>query len=207
MKMTKIALAAVLAMGATVANAAGYVGFDAGWASVDQKPLVDALGQSLANASGHTVSVVYDQATSAGRVFAGWNVAQGVDVEVGYLQSGDLAATYTGTTAGNAAYSLKTDMSVSGFDVAAVWWPTENIFIKGGAHSTEAELSLSANVSGTTATYTTSESGTGLLVGIGYEAALSKDINWRTAYTYYDKLGGMSDANSHNYTVGLKMKF
>ncbi len=207
MKITKIALAAVLAMGATAANAAGYIGFDAGWTSTDQKPLVDALGQGLANASGNPVNVVYDQSTSVGRVFAGWNVAQGVDIELGYLQSGDLGATYTGTTAGNAAYSLKTDMSVSGFDVAAVWWPTENIFLKGGAHSTEAELSLSANVSGTTATYTATQSGTGLLLGVGYEDALSKNINWRAAYTYYDKLGGMSDANSHNYTVGLKMKF
>ncbi len=207
MKMTKIALAAALAMGAASANAAGYVGFDAGWSSVDQKPVVDALGQSLANASGHTVNVVYDKSTPTGRVFAGWNVAQGVDMEVGYLKSGDLGATYTGTTAGNAAYSLTTDISLSGFDVAAVWWPSENIFLKGGAHSAEAKLSLSANVSGSTATYTTTESGSGLLVGVGYEAAVSKDINWRAAYTYYDKLGGMSEANSHNYTVGLKMKF
>jgi len=207
MKMTKIALAAVLAMGATAANAAGYVGFDAGWTSADQKPLVDALGQSLANASGHTVNVVYDKSTSTGRVFAGWNVSPGVDMELGYLKSGDLGATYTGTTAGGAAFSLNTDISVSGFDVAAVWWPTENIFLKGGAHSTEAKLSLSANVSGSTATYTVTESGTGLLVGVGYEAAMSKDINWRATYTYYDKLGGMSDANAHNYTVGLKMKF
>ncbi len=207
MKMTKIALAAALAMGATAANAAGYVGFDAGWASIDQKPSVDEIGQALADASGHTVNAVYDQSTSVGRVFAGWNVAQGVDIELGYLQSGDLSATYTGTTAGGAAFSVNTDLSASGFDVAAVWWPTENIFLKGGAHSMEVEGNLTANVSGTSATYSTSESGTGLLVGVGYEGALSKDINWRAAYTYYDSLGGMSDANAHNYTVGLKMKF
>lgn len=207
MNMTKIALAAVLAMGAASANAAGYVGFDAGFASIDQKSLVDVIGQSLANASTHTVTATYDTGTSAGRIFAGLPISEALDLEIGYLSFGDLDATYTGTTTGGTPFSVKTALSASGFDFAAVYWPSKNWFVKGGFHNLEVEGNLTASVSGSSATYGLSASGTGLLVGVGYEAEGGKDMNWRAAYSYYDSLGGMSDANAHVFSVGLKAKF
>ena len=209
MKQLKLAagLAAVLlASGATVANAGGYIGLDAGLAAVDQESTVRQMGQALADASGNPVTMVYDKSTSIGRIFAGMNIAQGIDIEVGYLKSGDLSATYTGT-AGNTAYSLNTDISASGFDVAAVSWLTENIFLKGGAHVLEMKGSFTADVSGNSETYGDTLSGTGFLLGLGYEGALSNDVNWRAAYSYYGYIAGDSDTDAHILTLGLKMKF
>lgn len=207
MKKTHLLAAILLTVGATSAQAAGYAGFDAGYGKADQGPAVSALGQALANASGNTVAATYATAASAGRLFVGWNVAKDIDVELGYLKTSSLDATFTGTTAGGVAFSLKTGFDASGFDAAVVWWPMDGVFVKGGLHSSDVNLALAANVASASATYSVSRSGTGALVGVGYESDISKTMGWRVAYTRYNSLGGLDGADMDLVSAGLKMKF
>jgi hypothetical protein len=207
MKNTQILAAVLLAVGATTAQAGGYAGFDAGYGNIDRAAAARSDAQAAVAALGGSATATYEQSVSVGRVFAGWNVAKDLDIEVGYLKTGDLSDTLAGTTSGNVAYSLASKTNAHGVDVAAVWWINNNLFIKGGMHSTTVEATGTLTVLGTTVSLSGEQSGSGMLLGIGYESALSQNINWRAAYSYYDKMGGLSDANVDIYTLGLKMKF
>ncbi|TSA22082.1 MAG: hypothetical protein D4R70_02455 [Betaproteobacteria bacterium] len=207
MKNTQILAAVLLAVGATTAQAAGYVGFDVGYGKVDQESSAGEIARALANATGNTVTYTYEQSAPAGRIFAGWNIAKDMAVELGYLKTASLDATFNGTTTGRAAYSVTTGMEAKGFDAALVWYPIENVFIKGGVHAMDVDATLTATVTSASATYTVSKSGTGLLFGVGYESEISKTLSGQVAYTHYNKVGGMSDATIDLVTAGLKMKF
>jgi len=46
--------------------------------------------------------------------------------------------------------------------------------------------------------------GTGFLAGAGYDYDLNDDVQIRGAYSYYDSLGGLDEADMHFFTVGIK---
>ena len=44
----------------------------------------------------------------------------------------------------------------------------------------------------------------GFLAGAGYYYDLNDDVQIRGAYSYYDSLGGITDADMHLVTIGIK---
>jgi hypothetical protein len=149
--------------------------------------------QVLANASGSTVSYEYDQATWMGRIFGDYAFNPEVSAEIGYFFTGSLDATYkiSGATATESYDAM-------GIDFAVVLH-TDAAFFKAGMHSSELNGSGNLTIGGTTYNITESISGTGFLVGGGFET--DED---RFGLTYYSDMGGDADSDMTFLHYGLK---
>lgn len=182
------------------------LGVEGGFAVIDQETRALANAQTIANLSGLTTTVRYDQSTYAGRVFLALSAARDVDVEVGYFMTGSLDTTYT-----NSAGSAQEGYTASGFDVSFVLKPQNlnGLFLKAGVHSSEVEGKASVTIGGTTYAISATESGTGWLLGGGYEwqFGATEDLLARAAYTFYNRLGGMSDGDAGFFSLGLTKRF
>jgi len=205
--MKKVLMTAALMVASSSSFAAGgYAGVEIGWSSQDQEAQARETAQYLANASGNTVNYTYDTGVAIGRIYGGWKGDSNLGVEVGYFQSGDLNSTYNGSYGGSAA-TVTTDVSASGLDLSALYWVDESVYLKAGMHSSKVEGTVNATVLNGSASYSAEDSGTGWLIGAGYEGAVSDAVNWRASYSYYGKLGGESDNDAHVFSVGIGTKF
>jgi hypothetical protein len=186
------------------ANAENYVGVDGGYGFVDIKAKQTA--QTLANLSGSTVSYTYDRGALSGRLYFGFGLAENIAVELGYFASANATAKYTISGA-----SATENYSTNGFDAGLVYKPQEEgVFFKAGFHSSKVEGDASVTINGTTYNIASdSKSGTGMMAGIGYEAKMSgsSGLKSRLGWTYYNKVGGVSDANVNLIYLGLVKGF
>ena len=148
--------------------------------------------QSLANASGSTVTYEYDEATWQGRIFADMEVTPEVHVEIGYFLTGSLDATYTISGA-----SATEGYNAMGIDLAAVIY-RDDIFFKAGMHSSELEGNAKLTIGGTTYNVSETISGSGYLVGGGMQVD-----DTRFGLTYYADVGGDTDSDMVNIYYGL----
>ena len=69
------------------------MGAEFGWSPVDLE--AEKTAQELANLSGSTVTVVYDQGAFVGRVFSDYGLTSDVSIEAGYFQTSSVEAKYT----------------------------------------------------------------------------------------------------------------
>lgn len=152
----------------------------------------EETAQSLANASGSTVTYEYDEATWQGRIFADMEVTPEVHVEIGYFLTGSLDATYTISGA-----SATEGYNAMGIDLAAVIY-RDDIFFKAGMHSSELEGNAKLTIGGTTYNVSETISGSGYLVGGGMQVDDS-----RFGLTYYADVGGDTDSDMVNIYYGL----
>jgi hypothetical protein len=186
------------------ANAENYVGVDGGYGFVDIKAKQTA--QTLANLSGSTVSYTYDRGALTGRLYFGFGLAENIAVELGYFASANATAKYTISGA-----SATENYSANGFDAGLVYKPSEDgVFFKAGFHSSSVEGDGSVTIGGTTYSVTSlTKSGTGMMAGIGYEAKMSgsSGLKSRLGWTYYNKVGGVSDVNINLIYLGLVKDF
>tara|TARA_Y100000748_G_scaffold242329_1_gene206540 strand:+ start:228 stop:815 length:588 start_codon:yes stop_codon:yes gene_type:complete len=144
----------------------------------------EETAQTLANLSGSTVTYTYDEATWMGRLFADYELSTEMSVEIGFFFTGSLDAQYT--ISGSSATEGYTGR---GIDVAAVFNQDE-LFFKVGMHSSELEGNASLTIGGTKYAVSDTISGSGYLVGGGFEA----DEN-RVGLTYYSDVGGDADSD------------
>ena len=202
--MKKLLAGITLIAGASLASAENYVGADGGYGFVDIKAKQTA--QTLANLSGSTVSYTYDRGALTGRLYFGFGLAENIAVELGYFASANATAKYTISGA-----SATENYSTSGFDAGLVYKPQEEgVFFKAGFHSSKVEGDASVTINGTTYNIASdSKSGTGMMAGIGYEAKMSgsSGLKSRLGWTYYNKVGGVSDANVNLIYLGLVKGF
>jgi hypothetical protein len=186
------------------ANAENYVGADGGYGYVDIK--AGQTAQTLANLSGSTVSYTYDRGALTGRLYFGFGLAENIAVELGYFASANATAEYTISGA-----SATENYSANGFDAGLVYKPSEDgVFFKAGFHSSTVEGDGSVTIGGTTYSVTSiSKSGTGMMVGIGYESKMSgaSGLKSRVGWSYYNKVGGVSDVNINLIYLGLVKGF
>jgi opacity protein-like surface antigen len=205
--MKKLIIAASLASITTFAFAEGpYIGADIGYARVDTK--APETAQYLANLAGETVSYTYDRAAFVGRAFAGYQFNENIALEAGYFSTADLSNRYT-----SASGSATEDYRGRGGDLSFLLRPSatsgmNNAFLRLGGHYSEVEGDASVRFSTTTYSLTASgnanQSGTGFLVGAGYDLPMDKNVAGRIGYTFYNQLGGLSGADAHVLTVGIK---
>jgi hypothetical protein len=166
------------------------MGVEGGLTYADMR--AEETAQSLANASGSTVTYKYDEATWQGRIFADMEVTPEVHVEIGYFLTGSLDATYTISGA-----SATEGYNAMGIDLAAVIY-RDDIFFKAGMHSSELEGNAKLTIGGTTYNVSETISGTGYLVGGGMQVDDS-----RFGLTYYADVGGDTDSDMVNIYYGL----
>jgi hypothetical protein len=183
----------------------GYVGLELGYGWADVKAKETA--QALANATGNTVTYSYDTAALTGRISAGYWVADQVALEVGYFSVADLQARYSGTYSGT-SWSANETYNASGFDLAGVFKPSgSDFFLKAGVHSSSVDGYGSFSIAGLSVSTAATYSGTGWLVGGGYEWNMSDSSSVIGSYTYYDSLGGLSTGDLGFLSVGYRFKY
>jgi len=193
-------LAIVFSLITSTSFAQSYVGIEGGlgFADIGAKD----TAQTLANLAGQTVGYKYDRATVAGRIYVGTAVAKDIRIEAGYFSTGNIDATYS-----TAGASAKEGYSVSGFEFSGIFKPETSPFLfKAGFHSSKVNGSGSISIGGTTYAASTESSGTGFLLGLGYEDKFGEDTYWQTGVTYYNKIGG-SDQSTILVGIGLLKKF
>ena len=152
----------------------------------------EETAQILANASGSTVSYEYDKATWMGRIFGDYAINSDIHAEIGYFLTGSLDATYTISGA-----SATEGYDAMGIDLAIVMH-TDGAFFKAGMHSSELNGSANLTIGGTTYAVTESISGSGFLVGGGFESDDS-----RFGLTYYSDMGGDADSDMTFLSYGV----
>lgn len=199
--MIKLIIIPVLAAFSISANADTYGGIEGGFASV--KTDAQATAQTIANLSGSTVTYTYDKGVYVGRAFISQDINDKIAIEVGGFVSSATTNTYVLSGA-----SAREDYSATGLDASAVFKLADTgLFTKAGFHYSQASGSSSVSIGGATYAAKGDSSGAGLLLGIGYQAKLSEDTYWRTTYSYYDRIAGLSGVNINLLTIGILKKF
>ena len=158
-------------------------GIDFGWAFLDIG--AGKTAQNIANSAGRTVEYTSDTGAFAGRGYVDYKISENIYGEVGYFLSGEVNATYklSGVSASEA-------YSASGFDFSGVYKNDSGFFAKGGIHSSTVDGKANIAISGTTYSAKAAASGTGTLIGFGFDL----EDGSRFGYTFYDSLGGLADA-------------
>jgi len=207
-------LLAIASSGAMAQNAnfkAGpYAGIEFGFATV--KDQSQSSANQIVGILGGRATVTQSQSIFDGRIFGGYKIIENIDLELGYTQSSTLSQTVTGVTGGSVAYSGKADISYSGFDYSILVRPSLStglnglFFRAGGTYLTQQDkVSLSAG--GASASATNNTSGSGYLLGLGYDIPLTKSIDVRAAYNYVGNIAGVANSYSNRFSIGILGKF
>ena len=157
------------------------MGVEFGWSPVDLE--AEKTAQELANLSGSTVTVVYDEGAFVGRIFSDYGITSDFSVEAGYFQTSSVDATYT--ISGDSATE---SYEANGFDISGVVKDKSGFFGKAGIHFATVEGAASITIGSTTYSVTAEQDGTGPLIGFGYE-----EDNVRYSFTHYNDLGDTTD--------------
>ena len=184
--MKKVLIALTIAsISAPVLAAKGDSGFgvEGGLAIVDLDDAATALGQSLANATGRTVTYTYEESSVAFRMYGFYSITDEIDAEIGYFQAGSIDAKYafSGTSV-TTTVGLETD----GFDYGVRFKPNDSFFLKVGMHSFDLTTTTTVTISGTAYSGSVTADDTGAYFGGGFNF----DEHWNVGYTVYTDVGG-----------------
>ena len=169
-----------------------YFVVSGGLAFADVSETANTNGQALANALGQTVTVEYDRASWIGRLAGGYEIADSLSLEVGYIMTGDIDIEYsipgakvTESYNGNGLdFALKLDFEDSG------------AFLKAGIHNSDLNAKATVTLSGSTvASAAATASGTGTLIGGGFEQQAPNGEITYWGYDLYMNIGDVDDAN------------
>jgi YD repeat-containing protein len=197
-KIIAILLAVFFMPAVSMAQTKAGFGVEAGYAWVDT--YAEDNAQAIANASGRTTTVTYDEADLAGRIYGYYNFNNQFGIQVGYFKTASLDQTHT-NTAGSATISY----DATGIDLSGVFKPNNSGFFgKAGIHQSKVNGAASATIGGTSYRLSAADSGMGFLAGIGFEGPIDKNMAWTVGITYYDSLGGLNEADATFVNVGLK---
>ena len=214
MKKIVIALAVTQALISTQAFAADaklvgpYAGVELGYSKVESD--AQSTANSLVNEVGGAVTVTQDTSVVIGRLFGGYNINENLAVELGYIRTGDVSQRASGVAGNSVPYNASADVSVSGVDYSVLLRPSiasgwNGLFGKVGGHYLEASTDYTVTALGSLSG-NNSKSGSGFLVGLGYETSIADNIGFRTSYTYYNNLAG-GDGYANVFSIGVLGKF
>jgi opacity protein-like surface antigen len=180
-----------------------YFGLDLGVASVDRdKELKRDLADLQDAFDGAAVSGKLDQSSSVFRIHVGHFVTDNLALEAGYFKTGSYDGTYRVLSGPAVGTRISTSVEVTGFDISANYF-VGGFYVKGGLHSSK--IDFEARALGVT--ISDDESGTGFLLGAGYQGLFTDQFGYRLSYTYMDSIAGESDVNSNSFAAGLIYKF
>ncbi len=208
MKKIIVALLGVslVSMASANENNKFYFGAEIGSTKVENN--AQAFANRLVATNGGSASVTQNSTVGTGRIFGGYKVNENVDVELGYIQSGDIDYKFAGTSGGS-SYSGTTSVSVNGFDYSVLLRPSKNsgynnVFFRvgGTSYKTKAETT-GVNIRGGNG----SESGMGYAFGAGYDLNATKDVDVRFQINRLEKIAGVSGDKATVLSVGVLGKF
>ena len=204
--LLSISLASIVSI--TTANAEGYyLGAGFGYNSLSSNYFEDYTANLISqNGGSNTASLTKSVANL--RLIGGIKINKQISTELGYFRSGNLGSSYVGTTSNNSVYSSDWTSTISGFDVSAILRPStlpklNNYFINIGMHHYGIHGS-GFHTSGTFVDNIQEKwSGTGPLLGGGYDLKLNKFVDLRFNFTRYFKVGGVHEDNMNNFSISL----
>ena len=168
-------------------------GIDGGLTYADLK--AEETAQELANLSGSAVTYTYDKATWAGRLYGDYGIQENMNIELGWMYTGSLDATYT-LSGASATESYKMSL----FDTSLKFGSKESpLFLKAGLHRSTLSGAASLTIGGTKYDIADSITGAGWLLGGGVEVD-----DKRYGVTYYANVGGDSDSSTAFVYYGIK---
>jgi len=191
--MKKLIYIAILIFGfsnlATAEEGQFGFGIELGWTPIDIE--AEETAQSIATASGSTVTVEYDTGAFVGRAFGEYGFSSNLGIEVGYFQTSGAGATYK-----IGANSASEEYDIHGLDLSAVFKSPEGFFGKIGLHSSTIDGAANVTIGGTSYSATASKTGTGALIGGGIDSG-----NIRYSFTHYADVAGL-DTSMSFFSVG-----
>lgn len=188
--------AAISALAVSAAHAQEWrFGIEGGFASADTG--ADSVAQSLSTSSGRTVTFTEDSSTFAARIYGELALTDTLAAEFGIFQTGSLDVTFAapGTTA-----SGTVGLDARGIDVGLKYYPMDAVFFRAGVHYSEITGTGTATISGTSYTAVSDLEGFGGFIGAG--VYLTENIS--VGLTYYDNVGGDSDADATFAFIGYR---
>jgi hypothetical protein len=201
-----VATTSVFAQASANDNKKFYFGAEIGFTKVDNN--AQAFANRLVATNGGSASVTQSSSVGTGRIFGGYTLNENVDLEVGYLQSGDIDYKFAGTTSGG-SYSGTSAVSVSGIDYSVLLRASKssgfnNVFLRVGGTSYKTKVETTGvNVTGGNG----SESGVGYVYGVGYDVNVAKEMDVRFQINRLDKIAGVSGDTATVFSVGILGKF
>ena len=210
--MKKLLLASLLAMPVAsfaADNQSAYVGVELGYTRIDN--VAQQTANYLVGSVGGSATVSADSGMALGKIFAGYKFNENLSAEIGAFRTSDFDMNAAGVSGGSVAYTAKSTTNVYGFEGSLLVRPSESSGLNGlfgriGAHWDKAESEVSAVGAGSSATGNSYNSGTGFLVGAGYDVNFDKSLTGRINYTYYDGVAG-TDSYANVGSLALMYKF
>jgi hypothetical protein len=208
MAIAAISLSATSSFAQNSTATKGYVGAEFGSVQFkDQTPLASAL----VSANGGTATSTQDTGVTVGRFFGGLTITENFDAEVAYINTATANATFSGVTRTAVAYSGSATIKITGFDFSALIRPSQSsglngLFVRVGGHSLSWQTDVRV-ATGTSSGAASTTSGTGALLGFGYDGKFTDKFGYRVAYTAYNSAAGVSGNDVSMFSVGLIARF
>jgi hypothetical protein len=215
--LTKAVVVLSAVLGTATANAQSmnnstniYIGAELGYTTVSDN--AQLLANNLVNTVGGSAAVTQNLSVAIGRLFAGYKLNENFALELGYGASSNVNYNFSGVSRGNVAYTGTASDSVSGLDYVLVARPSvssglNNLYFKAGGTYYTDKVTTTASTSVASATTTFSSSGTGYLLGAGYDIPLGQDLDFRVSYSYLNNIAGLSGSYANVFSVGILKKF
>lgn len=187
-----------------------YAGADLGVSPVNN--LSGSPASTAITASGGTGHISQNNEVFSGRVFAGYKVMENVDLELGYFQSGSYSQSFHGVTELGDDFSGKASQKFSGLDYSVLFRPNistgfNGAFLRLGGHYSRLKTHSQLNIADMSVTSGASQSGAGVLAGIGYDYSLTKNVDIRGEYNHMESVGGLTDTPVNTFRIGVVGKF
>jgi len=187
-----------------------YAGVELGYAKVEDQ--TQETANALVSSLGGSARVTQDSSVSDGRVFGGYKIIENIDFELGYAQSSTVSMTIAGVSRSNVSYTGSADISYSGADYSVLLRPSistglNNLYVRvGGTYLTQKQ-DVTVSTTGYSASSALNTSGTGYILGVGYDIPVSKSVDIRAAYNYLGNIAGISNNYSNRFSIGILGKF
>ena len=209
-KLLIAASVAAISSGAFAAENNGfYLGLEAGYTRVDNTAQQDA--NTLVRVLGGSATVTSDTGMALGKIFAGYQFTENFSAEIGAYRTSEFDEKASGVTGGSAAYTVTAKTDVYGVEGSVLVRPSistglNGLFGRVGGHWDKIDTTYTASANGAAASGDHWNSGTGFLVGAGYDVNIDKNLTGRLAYTYYDSVAG-TDGYANVGSVAVFYKF
>lgn len=187
------------------AYSGAYFGAEGGlsWHSFDSGNARDYLERI----SGSNVSVKDDSYMASWRIFLGNHINDWLSFELGMFAGNDYKAKFKADDVG-----LKSYIDYKGADLSFLIRPVkqtqfDGLFLKLRMHYSQLSGATKGTINYSYLDSGGSNSGTGALVGVGYQFDLNNEWKLRTSYTYMDAFAGENSENFDNFHIGLSYDF
>jgi len=211
--MKKLLIASLLAAISTgtlaAENNAFYLGAEAGYTRIEDTTQENA--NTLVRILGGSATVTSDTGMAVGKIFAGYQFTENLSAEIGAYRTSDFDERASGVTGDGDAYTVTAKTDVYGYEGSFLIRPNistglNGLFGRFGGHWDKIESNFTASAAGASANGNQWISGSGFLVGAGYDAEISKGVNARAGWTYYDNVAG-TEAYANVGSVAVFVKF